>query len=277
MDELCMNYSLLFSILMSTLGWSGNWLSSPLFRLSEALLLSALCVNCGVVAVLIAWSYGDSLKSWANFARLGWKSSGMASLFPSLRAFLKIWTSKIDEAAFWLRVNGIVPFRWSNAKETRVMDEQKRLLAIRKNLEKHIPRGFARIWAMLSLFIIAASWSGWAYLAVTDHREIMALKTELSRYRNDTVVEHHILFGSKLDDGDFSYTSDEEPQGGAFRPCQSDIANHLDVPGILSKAEGYYADFGAWEERGTCKSILRADIGFWFKDKNTKFHVVKGE
>ena len=47
-------------------------------------------------------------------------------------------------------------------------------------MKRNITRqGVARIWTVLSLFIIAGSWAGWAWLAVVDHQEIESLKAQL--------------------------------------------------------------------------------------------------
>src|SRR5271156_1181149 len=135
------------------------------------------------------------------------------------------------------------------------------------SLNRHTPpKGSARIWAVVSVLIIVASWWGWAWLAVHDSRRISVLESELAKYRTQTVVEHNVVIVRRLDDGDFAFISDEEPKGGSFRPCAADAANGLDVDGLLTQAIGYMAASAAWEERGTCKSILRSDLGFWFRD-----------
>ena len=108
-------------------------------------------------------------------------------------------------------------------------------------------------------------------MAVRDHYRIKSLESQLDKYQAETVTEHHVEILGELDDGDFAYKSDEEPQGGVFRPCPSDIANHLDVPALLRSGIGYVAVYASWEERGTCKSILRADLRFAFRDETTDF------
>lgn len=90
------------------------------------------------------------------------------------------------------------------------------------------------------------------------------------RARSNVVTEHNVIVCRRLDDGDWQMTSDEETDL-VFRPCPSDAYNGVDVDGLLRSAVGYVADYARWEERGTCKSILRADLGFWFRDKHNNF------
>jgi hypothetical protein len=153
--------------------------------------------------------------------------------------------------------------------------EQGRI--IREQLERHMPRndreqkGFSRFWAGLLSAVLVASWLGSGILAVHDNRRIRALEAELAMYRSNTVTEHNVTIVSRLDDGDFAYVSDEKPDGDTFRPCPVDLVNHVDVVGLLTQGIHYTADFAKWEERGVCRSILRADLGFWFTDKNVNF------
>lgn len=94
------------------------------------------------------------------------------------------------------------------------------------------------------------------------------------------VTEHHVAILGKLADGDFAFRSDEETNGGAFRPCKADIDSGVDVDGMLTHGIGFVADYAIWEERGACKSILTADQGFWFRDANNNFtyqKIAKGE
>lgn len=89
-------------------------------------------------------------------------------------------------------------------------------------------------------------------------------------HRGGTVIQHNVvIYGQDLD-GDWVMSSDEDPNL-VFRPCKSDLAAGLDVNGLFKEAVNYVADYAQWEERGTCKSILRADLGFWFKDKHNNF------
>lgn len=89
-------------------------------------------------------------------------------------------------------------------------------------------------------------------------------------HRRGTVVQHNVvIYGQDLD-GDWVMSSDEDPNL-VFRVCKSDTESGLDVDGLLRSAINYVADYAQWEERGTCKSILRADLGFWFKDKHNNF------
>lgn len=88
--------------------------------------------------------------------------------------------------------------------------------------------------------------------------------------RSNTVTEHNVAIYRQLDDGDWLMSSDEE-QYIVFRPCAADTASGVDVNGLLKLAVGYVADEARWEERGTCKSILRSDLGFWFRDEHNNF------
>lgn len=88
--------------------------------------------------------------------------------------------------------------------------------------------------------------------------------------RSNVVVEHNVAIYRQLSDGDWVMSSDEEPSL-VFRPCPDDKMGGVDVNGLLTQAIGYVADEARWEERGTCKSILRADLGFWFRDKHNNF------
>lgn len=78
----------------------------------------------------------------------------------------------------------------------------------------------------------------------------------------EIVTEHHVHVIGRLADGDWAMSSDEQGQF-AFRGCHD-----FDVDSVLSQAVGYVADHARWEERGNCKSIRRADLGFWWRDKN---------
>ena len=89
--------------------------------------------------------------------------------------------------------------------------------------------------------------------------------------REAVVTENHVAIIGKLENGDFAFVSDEEPHGGTFRPCAEDSRAGVDTPALLSQGVGYIADSASWEERGVCKSILREDLGFWFKDKRNNF------
>jgi len=85
------------------------------------------------------------------------------------------------------------------------------------------------------------------------------------------VTENHVAILGEAPNGDFHFASDEEPNGGSFRPCPDDVKSGIDTPELLKKGIGYIADYATWEERGTCKSIWRSDMGFWFKDKRNNF------
>jgi hypothetical protein len=93
----------------------------------------------------------------------------------------------------WLRVNGIVPLRWSKAKETRIMTEQNRLMEIRRELEKNIYRkpdskGFSYAWSVLILAILVASWGGWMWMAIHYYHRIASLEKQLSAYQEQQRV-----------------------------------------------------------------------------------------
>lgn len=84
------------------------------------------------------------------------------------------------------------------------------------------------------------------------------------------VTNHHVAVLKQLDNGDWAMRSDED-ESLVFRPCRNDAERGVDVNGMLTQGIGYIADYARWDERGTCKSILRSDLGFWFKDKATNF------
>lgn len=119
--------------------------------------------------------------------------------------------------------------------------------------------------------VLVLSWTIAGWIAVTDHRKIVRLESQLARYEASTVVEHNVAILARLDNGDFAYCSDEEPGCGAWRPCPSDAKNGVQTAALLQQGIGYIADIARWEERGTCKSILRADLGFDWKNRNNNF------
>lgn len=97
------------------------------------------------------------------------------------------------------------------------------------------------------------------------------------------VTEHNIVVYRQLQNGDWAMSSDEE-RGLVFRPCPDDLAHGVDVDAILRQAsiadnqgKGYIADYASWEERGTCKSILRVDLGFWFRTEKHNFEYRRTE
>lgn len=101
---------------------------------------------------------------------------------------------------------------------------------------------------------------------------LMLLVVGYSQHSN-VVTEHNVVIYSQLSNGDWIMSSDEE-HDLVFRPCLEDIAMGVDVNGMLRQAVGpphYVAERASWQERGTCKSILRADLGFWFRDKANGF------
>jgi hypothetical protein len=227
-------------------------------RLHLLHLALSLLASCLLLLVLIV-ALGDPVREWLTTGLTTWrgesrrlvKSTGLRSMIHAVISTFSIKTKTV-----------VYPSTPEEIDEVRqVVDETKR----------HIPpKGFARPWAIVSVCIIILSWSGWAWLAIRDSRRISELELELAKYRSDTVVEHHVALIGRLDDGDFAFRSDEEPNGGRFRPCPADIVNGVDVVGILSQGVGYVADHAAWEERGVCKSVMRADLGFWWNDEKFK-------
>jgi len=201
----------------------------------------------------------------------GWLADFAILFFLSLAAW-RLWRQKLTSYA---RRLGLIRYRPTEAQETQAAREA---MARLRELTGKPPdsraddrRGYSRIWSTLLLAVIAASWALWGGMAFRDHQRIKGLETQLFRYQADTVIEHHVKILEQQNDGDFTYISDEEPQGGSFRPCAADQHNGVDTTGILTQAIGYIADYAVWEERGVCKSILRADCGFWFKDRNNNF------
>jgi hypothetical protein len=136
-------------------------------------------------------------------------------------------------------------------------------------------KGAARPIGIVLLAVFALSWIALAYMGVKNHHEIASLKAQLAKYDASTVEEHHVAILARLNNGDFAYYSDEEPKGSAWRPCPADQHNGVDTVGILLQGIGFIADVARWEERGTCKSILRADLGFDWKDSNNNFKYVR--
>ena len=65
-------------------------------------------------------------------------------------------------------------------------------------------------------------------------------------------------------------SSDEQPEL-IFRPCLDDIASGIDVNGLFRKGIGYIADKATWQERGVCKSIVRPEWEFQFKNSHNNF------
>lgn len=90
------------------------------------------------------------------------------------------------------------------------------------------------------------------------------------RNRPSVVIQHNVAIYRQLDNGDWVMRSDEDPSL-VWRTCPEDSQGGVDVNGLLQQAVGYVADYAKWEERGTCKSILRSDLGFWFRDEHNNF------
>lgn len=97
-----------------------------------------------------------------------------------------------------------------------------------------------------------------------------ALAYGVSRQHFNVVTQHNVEVYRQLENGDWMMSSKEDPDL-VFRPCPDDTRSGVDVNGLLSQAVGYVAETARWEERGTCKSILRSDLGFWFRDRANNF------
>ena len=132
-------------------------------------------------------------------------------------------------------------------------------------------KGFSRGWSMIIALALVSSWALWGGTSIRDHQRIKDLETQLARYDASTVEEHNFTPIAKLDDGDFSYVSDEKPRGDTWRPCLTDKQNHVDASGILEQGIGFTASRVRYEERGICRSILRSDLGFKWRDMKNKF------
>ena len=104
---------------------------------------------------------------------------------------------------------------------------------------------------------------------------VIAITAQAWRLRFNIVTEHNVVVYSQDSNGDWNYSSDEKPNGDTFRSCPEDKSlAKIDVNGILKQASEpppYIADYASWEERGTCRSIARSDLGFFFKDKHNNF------
>lgn len=116
-------------------------------------------------------------------------------------------------------------------------------------------RGEARYWPIVFAAFCCAGMTYGAY--------------RLPKY--NVVTEHNVAIIGELPHSDFAYRSDEHPGGNTFRPCQIDMDNGVQTVELLRTAIGYIAVRASWEDRGTCESILRADLGFTFRDQSTDF------
>jgi hypothetical protein len=92
---------------------------------------------------------------------------------------------------------------------------------------------------------------------------MMGMFVGASRMKLNVVTQHHVVIHQQLADGDW-YMSSDEDKSLVFRPCQDDIKGGVDVDALFKKGIGWVAEYAIWEERGTCKSILRPELGFWF-------------
>ena len=89
--------------------------------------------------------------------------------------------------------------------------------------------------------------------------------------RYPIVQEHNVAVFGRLADGDWLMSSDEEGKF-AYRPCLD-----FDATPILTQAIGYVALRAKWEERGACKSIRAAGLGFWWRDENNQYTLIAKE
>src|SRR5580693_8619231 len=146
-------------------------------------------------------------------------------------------------ALFWIGIVLILYGVVRRLESTKYMQRlrQKRMRELVEHLKSFIPSNRGWTWAAPILFCLVCS-----LIAVS-------LAWPL---KHAIVIEHDIMILKKTIDGDFSYQSREEPNGGSFRPCPEDKQGGVDVDDILTKGIGYIADYAIWEERGTCKSIL---------------------
>lgn len=119
--------------------------------------------------------------------------------------------------------------------------------------------GWTSSWLVVSIFALGCC----SLLAFAAYHQ-----------RPNLVTEHNVVIYRQLSDGDWQMSSDEESDL-VFRPCPDDGAGGVDVNGLFASAVGYVADYAKWEERGTCKSILRSDLGFWFRDKHNHYEYRK--
>jgi hypothetical protein len=143
---------------------------------------------------------------------------------------------------------------------------------------QNIPPGKGRVRvAGVFITVLVVSWTLSGWLAVRDHHRIKALELQLAKYQAETVTETNVTILGILPDGDIAYKSDQEPEGGAWRPCLVDESGNFDTRAYLKTAIGWTADWAKWEERGSCKSIVRSDLKFSFRDLATNFKYLKGE
>lgn len=191
---------------------------------------------CLWTAILASTREGFSLWPWV--VRAGYCSSLLAVLSSAWMLLKRAGTPTI-----FVSISTTLKL-WTSSAMARLFP-----------ISRKVNRGLAR-WA--PLWFVAFICAGLVY--------------GLTRLPKDTVVtENHVAIIGQLNNGDFAFVSDEEPHGGTFRPCPDDERSGVDVSGILTKGVGYIADYAKWEERGNCKSILRSDLGFWFKDKRNNF------
>jgi len=87
----------------------------------------------------------------------------------------------------------------------------------------------------------------------------------------NVVTEHDVAIIRQDESGDFLYVSREQPGGDVFRVCPDDKLGGVDTAALLRQGVGYIAEHAIWEEHGICKSILKPEWGFWFKDKENNF------
>jgi hypothetical protein len=138
-------------------------------------------------------------------------------------------------------------------------------------------KGFSRVYGTFLSIILVGSWVLWAGTTIRDHQKIKSLETQLAKYDASTVVQHNFEDFGQLDDGDFAYRSDEEPRGSTWRPCPTDKHNGVDTAKILIEGTGFIAVEARWEDRGICRSILRADLGFDWRTSANNFKYARGE
>lgn len=98
-----------------------------------------------------------------------------------------------------------------------------------------------------------------------------ALIIQAWRLRPSIITQHNVVVYGQGENGDWNFTSDEEPGGDAFRPCPDERKGVDDMLRQASVSPPYIADYAKWEELVKCKSISRSDLGFFFKDEHNNF------
>jgi hypothetical protein len=94
----------------------------------------------------------------------------------------------------------IIP-TWTEEQEARNIDEQVEIA--RRNRYQ----GFSFFWSTVVLLVLALSWSGWAWLAIHDHEQIVALQQQIRQQEGlppNTVTTHGLRVITRINDYSFS-------------------------------------------------------------------------